>query len=194
MLLDPRPLYARAAAQVGELIHTVRPDALDSPTPCPDFDVRTLLSHLVGVTVRVAVTGETGDGLTVDAFAPGIDDDAWSTAFTEAHARSVKAWQDDALLATPVRVPWGEVPGAAALSGYVMELATHTWDLNESLGHPLHLSPEIGEFALNTALHALPGPDRPTGIPFASATPAPEGTDAYGKLAAWTGRPVTGVA
>jgi len=69
-----------------------------------------------------------------------------------------------------------------------MELATHTWDLSEALGRPLELSPEIGEFALTTALRALPGPDRPAGIPFNSARPAPEGADAYGKLAAWTGR------
>jgi len=188
MTTDPRPVYAEAAAQIGELIRSVQPDQLDAATPCPEFTVRKLLSHMVGVLVRVAVTGEGRDGLAVVAFVEGVDDAEWVAAFEEAHARVEKAWADDALLRETVRVPWGEVPGAGALAGYVMELATHTWDLSEALNWPLELSPEVGEFALATGLRALPGPERPAGLPFASARPAPEGADAYGKLAAWTGR------
>ncbi|MHC5904627.1 TIGR03086 family metal-binding protein [Streptomyces sp. S6] len=188
MNTDPRPVFARAATQIGELIRSVRPEQLDAATPCPEFTVRRLLSHMVGVLVRVAVTGEGRDGLAVVAFVEGVQDTAWVTAFEEAHARVEKAWADDALLQETVRVPWGEVPGSAALAGYLMELATHTWDLSEALGRPLQLSPEVGEFALTTALRSLPGPDRPADIPFDSARPAPEGADPYGKLAAWTGR------
>ncbi|MGJ5891439.1 TIGR03086 family metal-binding protein [Streptomyces niveiscabiei] len=188
MTVDPRSLYAQATAQVGELIAAVRDEQFGAGTPCPEFDVRGLLSHMVGVMVRVAVTGEGGDGLVVEAFVEGVGDDEWGVVFEEARVRGVKAWEDDASLAKTVRVPWGEVPGAAAISGYVMELATHTWDLSEALGWPVELSGEVGEFALDVALRNLPGPQRPAGIPFGSAVAAPEGADAYGKLAAWTGR------
>src|SRR4051794_40745996 len=48
--IDPRPVYARATEQAAALIRTVRPEQLDGPTPCTEFDVRALLGHVVGGT------------------------------------------------------------------------------------------------------------------------------------------------
>ncbi|MCX5051206.1 MULTISPECIES: TIGR03086 family metal-binding protein [unclassified Streptomyces] len=186
--IDPRPVYARATEQAATLIATVRPEHLTGRTPCTEFDVRTLLSHVVGGTLRIAVVGEGGDGLAVHPFADGVADDGWTAAYDEVRTRVLKAWSGDDRMAAPVRVPWGEVPGHAALSGYVMELVTHTWDLSESLGHPLELDPELADFALTTARRVLPAPDRDERTPFASVRPTPEGADVYGQLAAWLGR------
>ncbi|KAB1985611.1 TIGR03086 family metal-binding protein [Streptomyces triticiradicis] len=187
--MDPRPLYARAAAQIASLIATVRPERLESPTPCAEFDVRLLLSHMVGGTRRIAVIGAGGDGLALPPFADGVPDDGWSAAYDEARDRVRAGWADDARLDAPVRVPWGEVPGRIALAGYVMEAVTHTWDLSEALGRPLELDPEPAEFALMIAERVLPdeGREDPE-LPFGAVVPAPEGADAYGRLAAWTGR------
>ncbi|MFI5685027.1 TIGR03086 family metal-binding protein [Streptomyces sp. NPDC051636] len=184
---DPRPLYARATEQAAALIKTVRPEQLAGPTPCAEFAVRTLLSHIVGGTRRIAVVGEGGDGLAVHPFAEGVGDD-WAAAYDEVRTRVLKAWQSDERLAAPVRVPWGEVPGRAALSGYVMELVTHTWDLSEALGHPHELDPELAEFALATAQRVLPDPRRDADTPFADVVEAPDDADAYARLAAWLGR------
>ena len=81
-----------------------------------------------------------------------------------------------------------EVPGRAALSGYVMETVTHTWDLSEALGRPLQLDQELAEFALGIAHRVLPDEQRPTEVPFAPARPARENGDTYDTLAAWLGR------
>jgi uncharacterized protein (TIGR03086 family) len=186
--IDPRPVYARATEQAVALIKTVRPEQLGDPTPCTEFDVRTLLSHVVGGTRRIAVVGEGGDGLAVRPFADEVEDDDWAAAYDEARTRVLAAWASDARMTAPVRVPWGEVPGAAALSGYVMELVTHTWDLSEALGHPLELDPELAEFALATAHRVLPAERRDDSVPFGSVQPAPEGADPYAQLAAWLGR------
>ncbi|MHC3474120.1 TIGR03086 family metal-binding protein [Streptomyces sp. 7R007] len=186
--IDPRPLYARATEQAAALVRTVRPEQLSGPTPCTEFDVRTLISHIVGGTRRIAVVGEGGDGLAVHPFADGVRDEEWTAVYDEARARALKAWEQDARLEAPVRVPWGEVPGRAALSGYVMELVTHTWDLSESLGRPLALDPSLAEFALAVARRVLPDPERDAETPFDSVRPAPEGAGVYGELAAWLGR------
>ncbi|OIJ67943.1 TIGR03086 family metal-binding protein [Streptomyces mangrovisoli] len=186
--IDPRPLYARATEQAAALIATVRPEQLAGPTPCAEFDVRTLLSHVVGGTLRIAVVGEGGDGLAVRPFADGVADDGWSDAYEEVRERVLAAWASDARLAEPVKVPWGEVPGGQALAGYVMELVTHTWDLAEALGRPTELDPEPAEFALAVARRVLPEPERDADTPFDTARPAPEGADAHGRLAAWLGR------
>ena len=186
--VDPRPLYARATEQAAALIKTVRPEQLTGPTPCTDFDVRTLLSHIVGGTRRIAVVGEGGDGLAVRPFADEVEDDTWSAAYDDVRTRVLAAWESDARMEAPVRVPWGEVPGRQALAGYTMELVTHTWDLSEALGRPLELDPELAGFALATGHVALPDARRDAGTPFDSALPSPEEADAYAELAAWLGR------
>ena len=186
---DPRPVYARAAEQIAALVTTVRPEQLTGPTPCSAYDVRTLLSHMVGGTRRIAVVGAGGDGLAVRPFADGVPDDGWSAAYDEVRTEVSKAWADDARLDAAVRVPWGDASGRIALSGYVMEAVTHTWDLSEALGHPLGLDPELAEFALAVARRVLPDEQREgDDLPFDSVLPAPEGADAYGQLAAYLGR------
>ncbi|MFE4623195.1 TIGR03086 family metal-binding protein [Streptomyces mirabilis] len=189
MNIDPRPLYTRATEQIAALVATVRPEQLAGPTPCAEFDVRTLLSHMAGGTRRIAVVGAGGDGMAVRPFLDGVEDDRWSAAYEEVRTEVRKSWADDARLDALVTVPWGEAPGRIALSGYVMEAVTHTWDLSESLGRPLVLDPELAEFALGIARRVLPDERRDDEeLPFDSAVPAPEGADAYGRLAAYLGR------
>jgi uncharacterized protein (TIGR03083 family) len=173
MTTDPRPLFARAADQAAALIKTVRPEQLAGPTPCTEFDVRTLLSHMAGATHRVAVVAEGGDALAMEPFVDAVPDGGWA---------------DDDLLDAVMRMPFGEIPGRIALSGYVLETVAHTWDLREALGRPSELDPDLAEFALTVAHRLLPDERRGDGVPFDSARPAPEGADAYGRLAAWLGR------
>ena len=54
---DPRSLYAPALTWTTELINAVRPDQLEDPTPCAEFDVRALLGHLVATVERARVIG-----------------------------------------------------------------------------------------------------------------------------------------
>ena len=119
---DPRHMYTRALEQTEAIIEKVEPGQLGEPTPCPDYDVRALLSHMVGGLNRAATIGEGGDGLAVPTRVDGVPDDGWA---------------DDAKLDTPVRVPWGQVPGRAAVNGYVQEVLTHGWDLAKATGQPL---------------------------------------------------------
>jgi len=186
-MTDPRPVYARATAQAADLIRTVRPEQLTGPTPCPEYDVRALLSHIVDGTARAAVVGEGGDGLAAPMSGDDVKDDGWPEAYDEVRARVLDAWASDERMAAPVPMPWGEVSGRDALSSYVIEIVAHTWDLSEGLGRPLELDPELAEFALATARAGLPDGPR-EGLPFDAARPAPEGADAYGRLAAWLGR------
>ncbi|MFI9810343.1 TIGR03086 family metal-binding protein [Streptomyces sp. NPDC052301] len=184
---DPRPVHARATEQAAALIKTVRPEHLGGPTPCSEYDVRTLLSHIVGGTLRNAVIGEGGDGLAVHPFAEGVGDDGWAAAYDEVRVRVLRAWESDERMTSLVRVPWGEVPGHAALSGYVMEIVTHTWDLAEALGRADELDPALAGFALATARRVLPG-DRPGDHHFAACREAGDGAGVHEQLAAWLGR------
>ncbi len=57
---DPRPLYLLALDQLEKLIAEAAPETLDRPTPCTEYDLRTLLSHVVGGVHRLAYMGEGG--------------------------------------------------------------------------------------------------------------------------------------
>ncbi|MEU3351532.1 TIGR03086 family metal-binding protein [Streptomyces sp. NPDC037389] len=190
MDLDPRPLHARATDQVAALTARVKPEALGDPTPCDGFDVRGLLAHLVGGVRAAAELGRTGADVTLEA-AEDVADDGWLRAYGEARARFDEVWADDAKLDAPVSVPWGELPGRAYLSsGCVLEAVGHAWDLSAALGHPLPLDQELAEYALEWARRVLPAERRGAPVPFGPVRQAPEGADAYARLAAWLGREV----
>ena len=101
---DPRPVLDRAIATGGAVIAGVRPDQLTAPTPCPEMDVRAMLSHLVGVLSRIAALGNDDDPLSVtEANAP---DDDWSDAWATSGTHAADAWRDDAVLERPMALPW----------------------------------------------------------------------------------------
>ena len=185
---DPREIHQRAMAQTETIVAAVAPGQLTLPTPCSEYDVRALLSHMVGGLNRIAVVGEGGDGLAVSPRVDGVPDDGWLAAYHAATARARAAWADDARLDAMVEVPWGKVPGRIALSGYVQEILTHGWDLARATGQPAELDPELATWVLAIAQRILPPEPRGGEIPFGPVVPAPPGAGPYTQLAAWLGR------
>ena len=186
---DPRELHQRAMAQTGSIVAAVEPGQLTLPTPCPEYDVRALLSHMVGGLNRIAVVGEGGDGMAVDPRADGVPDDGWLAAYCTARRRVIAAWADNAKLDALIEVPWGKVPGRIALSGYIQEIIAHGWDLAKATGQPTELSPELATWVLAVAQRILP--EEPRGgqeIPFGPVVPVPPSAGPYAQLAAWLGR------
>jgi len=184
---DPRVIFSRAVAQTESIIAAVRPEQAGLPTPCTEWDVRTLLSHMVGGVTRVALIGEGADALSLPPFADAGDD--WAAEYRAAGARATVAWADDAKLDAIFAVPWGQVPGRVAVAGYVREVLAHGWDLAVATGQETELDPELGAFALDVAQRSLPASGR-EGIPFGPVASAPAGSGVYAQMAAWLGRAV----
>ncbi len=186
---DPRPLHQRAMSQTETIVAAVEPAQLTLATPCDDYDVRALLSHVVGGLNRIALMGEGADALAVPPVTGGVPDDGWLAAYRSAHARVNAAWADDARLGALIEVPWGKVPGRIALSGYIQEILAHGWDLAKATGQPTELDPELATWTLAIAQRILPPEPRGTQeIPFGPVVSAPPGAGPYTQLAAWLGR------
>src|ERR1700757_1702029 len=113
--MDPRQLHRRAIAQTEAVVAAVSPAQLTLPTPCPEYDVRALLSHIVGGLNRIALMGEGADALAVAPTADGVPDDGWRAAYQAAPPRIPAAWADDPRLDALIEVPWGKIPGRIAL-------------------------------------------------------------------------------
>ncbi|MFD5437875.1 TIGR03086 family metal-binding protein [Kitasatospora sp. NPDC127067] len=187
---DARPQYLTALDQLEKLFATITPADLDRPTPCTEFTLRQLLNHVVGGIHRFAYMGEGGRAEDVVAAVEDPSDEGWPAALGRARARVTAAWADDTKLGRPTVAPWGEVPGAAAVAGYLMELVTHSGDIAASLGNGFALDDDLARTALAVAEFVLPAEQRVPGVPFAAVRPVAEDADVHTRLAAWMGRTV----
>ena len=185
---DPREIHQRAMAQTESIVAAVEPVQLTLPTPCAEYDVLALLSHIVGGLNRIAIVGEGGDALAVPARADGVPDDGWLAAYRVARSRATAAWADEAKLDAVVEVPWGKVPGRIAVSGYVQEILTHGWDLAKATGQPTEGDPELAAWTLVLARRILPPEPRGGEVPFGPVVRVPPDAGPYAQLAAWLGR------
>lgn len=176
---DHRPALAAAQHWVAQLIDGVAEQQLDHPTPCSDFTVRQLLEHLLAVQNRIAVVAETGSIESSPRTLPLPDVGGVagaSAAFRDATARAQRAWSPDATLTAGYQLPWGTVPGFAAVAGYVAENVAHGWDLAVATGQPSEADPALAELALRSYDGRLPDEIRGTpGVPFGPRVePAPD--------------------
>jgi uncharacterized protein (TIGR03086 family) len=201
---DPRPIFATAVMTAGSAIEAVRPDQLDGPTPCDDFDVRDLLGHMVGALRRVGVVGRGLNVLDHPAVTPGVPDDGWPAVWI-ATADDVEAvWADHALLGVTVELPWATLTGAEVLASYTGELTLHTWDLAAATGQRVTWDPRVVSLALGSIRRALPAEGRaarydavrasqPAGVapmadPFGEAVEVSAYASLIDQLVAWSGR------
>ncbi|MFC8508587.1 TIGR03086 family metal-binding protein [Streptomyces sp. NPDC057411] len=187
---DPRPVLLSAVEQLARLAARLDPARLDRPTPCTEYDLRALLGHTLGAVHRIAYVGEGGRGMDLPAAAGEIPDSDWGGAFGRSRDRLAAAWADPEKLDREVEVPWGRVPGRAAVGGYVMEVVTHTWDLAQVIDPEAELDEELGLVALGIARTVLPAAPRGGEVPFGEVQPVPDDADAHSRLAGWLGRKV----
>jgi uncharacterized protein (TIGR03086 family) len=184
---DPRPMFVRALGQTQQLIDTVGPADLDLPTPCPEYDVRTLLGHLLTVAARIDLALNGGNPLDIPTVTTGVDDvpSAWKERRTALDATLA----DDGVLGRICKLPWATMPGAGAIAAYTGELTTHSWDLAKATDRMDLLDDTLAEHCLPLVREHLPA--EPRGgqhIPFGPVVPVADDASPYDRLAAWQGR------
>src|SRR4051812_21332778 len=74
----------------GAIVATLTPSDLDRPTPCPDWDVRALLNHTIGVVAGFESAAD-GKPFTGDTDADFVGTDP-ATSFQEAAKATLHAW------------------------------------------------------------------------------------------------------
>jgi uncharacterized protein (TIGR03086 family) len=117
----------------------------------------------------------------------GVADDAWVDALSTAEDRMAAVWTDDSRLDALVTVPWGQVPGRAAVWGYLSEALVHGWDLAVATRQRPEADPGTAEAVLAQMQRVLPAEPRGGPIPFAAPVSPRPGAGPTERLANWCG-------
>lgn len=165
-------LLSRALDQCGDAIAGVHEEQLADPTPCRAWDVGRLISHVVSDPRHFLELASGGR--------PDWAGEPERVMYAAATFRSaaddlIHHWHQVGDDADPAQVDW-----------QTAEFAVHTWDLVCATGQALWLDPDVAERALALMTGTLTDDNR--GEAFAPAQPAPDGADAYARLAAYAGR------
>jgi len=184
---DTVALLERALDQTAGLIAAIEPGQAGLATPCAGWDVRTLVSHLIGRDLRNFLAGARGEAPDWTAPDEEIGED-WTAAFGD-RAEPVRAAWRAADLDRLVSGPGGEAPLRFRADQQITELATHDWDLAKAIGHvPAELDPALAEHALRWSRGMLRPEFRGPGKAFGVEVPVAEDAPVYDRLAGWFGR------
>ncbi|MGH9063895.1 MAG: TIGR03086 family metal-binding protein [Acidimicrobiales bacterium] len=166
------------------LIREVRPDQWTGPTPCPDYDVRALVDHIVG---WLQVFGAAATGRTVDGDPATFTSSDPVGEFRAAAAEVVAGWRSGGVDRT-VRLAGPDLPGQMVLAMTLMEYVTHGCDLAAATSQAVPFSDAELELALERARATLPDQYRGEGQAFGLALDVPEGAPVLERLLGFMGR------
>jgi uncharacterized protein (TIGR03086 family) len=183
--MDTIDLLSRALDQTGTIVAGIRPDQMDLPTPCTDWNVRALIGHLVRGNQNTAAVAE-GKPRDPNPVADVGADPAG--AYRESAAEVKRVWQSDKLGAA-YPTPLGMLPGHALLSLRLADNVTHGWDLARATGQAAAYDDDVVQAAIDFAHGQFKG-ERPPGGAFAPSVQAPEDLPPLDRLAAFLGRQV----
>jgi uncharacterized protein (TIGR03086 family) len=180
----------RAADAIDPVLCSVTAAQLDRPTPCPAWDLRALLDHLLGNLHSYAdrIEGrEPGQGGSALATA---DDDV-AAAWRPARTALLEAVDPPGALEREITMPSGARGSAGFLAAIIpVELMLHGWDVARSVGASTDLDPALAEALLEHARRLMEGRPRGTDLAFGEEQFAPPNATAADRLAAFYGRRV----
>jgi uncharacterized protein (TIGR03086 family) len=177
-------LLESVLSKTTTLVAGVRPDQASSPTPCPGYDVQTLVNHIVGWLRTFAATAtDSPSDEDPAAFRVGDDPAGQCAEAAERAVAGFRSGPDD----RPVQMS-STLPASMVVGMMLMEYVGHGWDLATATGQPVPYSDDEAEAALAAGHATLKpeyrGPDKTFGFelePPADAT-------AVERLVAFLGR------
>jgi uncharacterized protein (TIGR03086 family) len=185
--MEPIEALHRALDQADRIVDQIDPSQYDRPTPCTDFDVKTLLNHTVA-SVRGLADAASGQTWDMGLYGQDLLGDDAAGAFHRAAAALREAAPDAPSLDRPWAMPSGELPGRQAIAIGIMEVAQHGWDLARATGQSPAFDDGVSETALELARKNLPPDDqRPEGA-FKPSVPIDDSAAPHDRLAAFMGR------
>ena len=184
--MDPISVFAAACDEANAVLARVTPEQWSLQSPCAEWDVRGVVNHMTGGALMVAAAVAGTEFAHVDDYV-GSDPVASFKAAADEAIAALKA--DPGVLGRTVKMPFGEMPGAAVAGVFANDEFAHAWDIAKATGQSTDLNPLLAEGCLAAAKQMITADFRKPGF-FDAEVPAPEGAAAADRLAAFLGRQV----
>jgi uncharacterized protein (TIGR03086 family) len=146
MNTDVVSLHARAVELFLDRVRTVPDDRWGAATPCSDWDVRTLVNHVVG---EERWTVPLMEGKTIDDVGSALDGDLLGDSPKEAAEAAGKAaiaaFAEPGAADRTVHLSFGDTPAAEYAWQLFTDHLVHAWDLAVATGADSRLDDDLVE-------------------------------------------------
>jgi uncharacterized protein (TIGR03086 family) len=139
-MTDITELHAQALEATGRIVRGIAAGRWHASTPCPGWDVRTLVNHLVSGNLWAA---ELAAGGTIEGVGSRLGGDLLGAEPARSYDASAKvaaeAFRRPGALDAPCAVSYGPVPGSVYAGHRFFDVFIHGWDLATATGQDARL-------------------------------------------------------
>lgn len=157
-MAEARELFERAVAGFGRRVHAVGTGQWHDPTPCDEWDVRTLVNH---VTVEQLWAPPLVAGRAVADVGAALDGDQLGddpvAAWDAAVAAALATFRTAGVVDGTVTLSRGETPTVEYLWEMTVDALIHSWDLARGIGGDESLDGDLVEIAYERVLPIAAG-------------------------------------
>ena len=126
-----------ATRLTASIVAAVNEDDLDGPTPCPEYTVRHILTHLDGLSLAFTAAAEKDLGDMTDHAPEPLEQvlaDGWRERIPAQLQALAVAWSDPSAWDGMTRAGGVDLPGEVAGLVALDEVVLHGWDLAKGTG------------------------------------------------------------
>ena len=176
-----------AADASARVVANVSPRQFGQPTPCTDWDVRTLLNHLILWTSYSAERRAHGESVAEELMSKDFTADPGFVQDYQAQlAKAVQAWSDPNAWAGDRSVMGSPTPAADIAAMLIMEMVLHGWDIARATGQDYACGEDLAAAVLETVQNQAEMFRQYQG--FAAVVPVPEGATTFDRALSLSGR------
>lgn len=139
--METLALLERAGERTGKIVEQISADQLSGASPCDEWDVRTLLNHVIGGNLMFATLAAGGTLPEMREMPDFVGDDP-AGSYRASFAKAMEAWRAPGVMDSTVALPMGPTPAPVAISIHLMETTVHGWDLARGTGQDADLDDE----------------------------------------------------
>ena len=145
-------LMAVAAAETARVLAAAAKTApLDQPTPCDDWDLRTLLNHTILWTAYSSERRAHGDSVAEDLMSKDFTADPdYATDYQHQVDKAVTAWSDPKAWEGDRAVMGSATPAADIAAMLIIETVLHGWDIARATGQDYDCDDQLARAVLET--------------------------------------------
>jgi uncharacterized protein (TIGR03086 family) len=185
--VDIAALHRQALDATGIIVAAIQADQWEVPTPCEAWDVRTLMTHIVGGNYWAV---ELASGKTIADVGDRLDGDVLGAdpvgAYNASSQAAAAVFEKPGALDAPCAVSYGPIPGSVYAGHRFLDVLIHGWDLAKATGQNTKLDPAL-VIACREVVDPQLGMIQGSGM-FGNPAGAPDNADPQTQLLAILGR------